>query len=366
MTENLGVTAQETKRSLSPTPALPGSDRSLLKDLAAAIDARLAPLLSGHSRCALFGFPTGANVGDSALWVAETSWLERAGIDVVYACNRFTYSRSRLRRELKDGVILWHGGGNLGDLWPVAQAFREQVISESHDNPIVQLPQSVTFRDPRNAERAAGIMNQHPNLKLLARDPASLERAHEIFAVECSLCPDMAFALDLPEQRSRASRDVLWLMRDDIESAEGNGETPTGELTLDWLSDVPSQLRRPWTTYSGYTANRWFSAGIRRWPRWLPAPSRAVAATYNRRARQRLDRGWRTLMLGRVVVTNRLHGHILACILGQPHVVLGDRYGKLRSFYDKWSSEFSVARFADTYEEAHTLARELLTEYSQD
>jgi len=39
-----------------------------------------------------------------------------------------------------------------------------------------------------------------------------------------------------------------------------------------------------------------------------------------------------------VAITDRLHGHILCLLLGIPHVVLPDRYGKLRGFVEAWTS----------------------------
>jgi exopolysaccharide biosynthesis predicted pyruvyltransferase EpsI len=359
MKDNLEVTAKQIDRR----PARAQGDPTLLQGLRGAIDSTLAPLLSQHSRCALISFPNSPNVGDSAIWTGEVTWLERAGIDVVYACNRFTYSRSRLRRELGDGLILIHGGGNLGDLWPVAQTFRERIVTEFPDNPIIQLPQSVWFREPKNAKRAARILNRHSALHLLIRDAQSLQRAREIFAADSSLCPDMSFVLELPPQRFEQIRDVVWLLRRDLEAAEGDMQTPEGALTLDWSSDLPPQLRRPRRTYLGYVANAMFSAGIKRWPLWLPAPYRPIAASYDRRAQQRVNRGQRILNLGQVFITNRLHGHILGCIAGQPHVILGDKYGKLRSFYDTWTSEFSLASFAGSIEEAQVIASELLKEH---
>jgi exopolysaccharide biosynthesis predicted pyruvyltransferase EpsI len=42
-----------------------------------------------------------------------------------------------------DDPILLHGGGNFGDVWPGFQRFREQVIRESPNRRIIQLPQTI-------------------------------------------------------------------------------------------------------------------------------------------------------------------------------------------------------------------------------
>lgn len=357
MTDNLGVKTQQTKPASEPGQ---DGDRALVLRLRGEIDRAVQPVLSDGTRFALIDFPNSGNVGDAAIWMGERAWLERAGIEIVHTCDRYTYSRSRLQRELKDGVILWHGGGNLGDLWPAAQAFREQVLAEFPDNRIVQLPQSVWFEDPRNADRATSVFDNHPNLHLLLRDTPSLQRARELFAAPSSLCPDMAFALDIPEPPVETARDLVWLSRTDLEAGDDRGEPPQGVVPIDWLSDLTPGLGRPLTTYSGYATNKLITGLVRRWPRRSLAPHRLAAATYDWRARQRVARGYRLLSEGRVVVTNRLHGHILCCLAGQPHVLLGDKYGKLRGFYDTWTHGFSNAEFANSPAEASALAHHLL------
>jgi pyruvyl transferase EpsO len=351
------VAAGRPERGTDP-PA--GRDRDLLADLRTSIDKILGPLLPAGTRCALMDFPNSANVGDAAIWMGERAWLERSGIDVVYTCDRFTYSPSRLRKELQDGVILWHGGGNLGDLWPGFQAFRERVVSEFPDNRIVQLPQSVWFGDPANAARASKIFNHHPNLHLLLRDKESLARSEELFDAPSELCTDPAFALDPPQTTEPPVRDVVWLSRTDLESSGAHGRPMHEALTLDWMADTAPHLRRPLPTYAGYVINRLVSAAVRRVPPGTPGFGRATSATYDWRAGQRVARGCRILTMGRVVVTDRLHGHILCCLLGIPHVIVGDRFGKLRSFYDTWTQEFISARFADTPSDAYLEAQNLL------
>jgi pyruvyl transferase EpsO len=61
-----------------------------------------------------------------------------------------------------------------------------------------------------------------------------------------------------------------------------------------------------------------------------------------------------------VVVTDRLHGHILALLLGIPHVVLDNSYGKLHHFIRTWTHASPLVRMAAAPDEATALARELL------
>lgn len=60
------------------------------------------------------------------------------------------------------------------------------------------------------------------------------------------------------------------------------------------------------------------------------------------------------------MVTDRLHGHILSILLGLPHVVLGDRHGKVRRFREAWTRDYDLARWRETPQEALELATSLV------
>jgi exopolysaccharide biosynthesis predicted pyruvyltransferase EpsI len=62
---------------------------------------------------------------------------------------------------------------------------------------------------------------------------------------------------------------------------------------------------------------------------------------------------------GRVVVTDRLHGHILCLLLGIPHIVLDNSYGKLRSFDETWTRTSTLTHWAASLDDAVQLAHRL-------
>jgi exopolysaccharide biosynthesis predicted pyruvyltransferase EpsI len=59
-------------------------------------------------------------------------------------------------------------------------------------------------------------------------------------------------------------------------------------------------------------------------------------------------------------VTDRLHGHILSDLLGIPHVVLDNEYGKIAAYLDAWPVPKGIVTKATTMEEALRLADGLL------
>ena len=69
-------------------------------------------------------------------------------------------------------------------------------------------------------------------------------------------------------------------------------------------------------------------------------------------ARRRLQYGIDLLASGRVVLTDRLHGHVLATLLGLPHCVMDSQYGKVRALWNTWTHEVPGAVWCDTLGEA--------------
>jgi pyruvyl transferase EpsO len=58
------------------------------------------------------------------------------------------------------------------------------------------------------------------------------------------------------------------------------------------------------------------------------------------------------LSAGRVVVTDRLHAHLLSLLLAIPHAVLDNTYGKLGRFLDAWTGAAEGVHRVATAEEA--------------
>ena len=311
---------------------------------------------------ALLDFPNYANPGDSAIWLGALACLSAARLaHPVYTSDHRTFDEQMLRRVMPTGTILLMGGGNLGDLWPGAQRLRERVLRAFPDLAIVQLSQTVHFGDPGALSQARKAFAAHPNFTLLVRDARSLEVATVDLECRATLCPDLAFCLTAdiePALRVPHAADVetLHLLRTDHEAA---GHSLPGQL-VDWVS---APRRTP--TLNRF-ANR-LSAFVETTSLAPRAPSttrramRAVLSScYSSMARERLTRGCQLLASSSVVVTDRLHGHVLSLLLGIPHVVLGDRNGKLRGFVDAWTSAATLTRWAETADDVPRLTRELL------
>ncbi|MFJ3384360.1 MULTISPECIES: polysaccharide pyruvyl transferase family protein [unclassified Curtobacterium] len=302
-----------------------------LAELRAETRSTLSSLLGEHRTVALLDFPNHQNVGDSMIWRGELEHLHAIGVRVRYQSDLQRFSRELLLRAVPSGPILLHGGGNFGDLWPEFQRFRERIVRLFPGRPIIQLPQSIEFRDPEAAEAANRIFGQHGDFHLLVRDRQSHERARAMLPdVQSSFCHDAALGW---EPRATApegahERDILILARRDHE--RGTGITH-------FVQPVPGAdaLIADWGLH-GIDAILWRLARsplgmARAFPKLASARAYypALRLSYAALAALNIRAGVRLFRTRRLIATDRLHAHVLALLLDKPHVVSDNSYGKI-------------------------------------
>lgn len=314
----------------------------------------LGSVIAAGEPVALVDMPDHRNPGDAAIALGAFRALRAVGADLAHVCTRDTYSHDTVAAAVRDGVVLLSGGGNLGDLYPWNQRFRERVIADFPRNRIVQLPQTAHFTSPERLEASRKAMH-HEQLYLLLRDEASLHMAQASFDVPAQLCPDTAFGLGPITNRHAPHHDIVCLGRLD---GEATGEIHRLEgpdlVHTDWPLAPADALRAGLRRLVGRTAKdegspvvpRSLERGfVRILPLLASASVRTATATIGR---------------ARVVITDRLHGHVLCLLLDVPHVVLDDRYGKVSAFFRTWNTGSTVAKLAEDPFQALELARSLV------
>ena len=318
----------------------------VIRKLAQQTNAALAELVPAGATVALLDHPVYGNVGDHMIWLGERSALRKVRARTVYVCTATTYNRREMGAEIGEGLILIHGGGNLGDLWPQHQKLREQVIRDFPNNRIVQLPQSIHFTDAANAEAARACLKAHSGVTVMVRDRRSVRLAGEILGVDAVLCPDMAFALNDLKRSRHPLCDTVYLRRTDKEAPDGASVRTARELMRtdakviegDWL-EVGRQeqlLGRADALCPSLFRSRFGQRFLR-------------GALYDRQSSTCLRRGIHFLSGGRRVLTDRLHGFILSILLNIPVVPLDNSTGKVSSFIDTWFTDTTAAALRAPY-----------------
>lgn len=313
-------------------------------DLKRRLEKRLRDAIPRGRPVALLDFPNHDNIGDTLLWHATRAYLQQAGAEVRYACDHTGFSPRLLRRRLgREGIVLLHGGGNFGDLWPTFHEFRKRAIAELRDLPIVQLPQSIHFRSPENLVATRRVVDAHPELTIFVRDEPSLAIASAEFGAKVELAPDMAFALGpLEAVPSAPGRRPLWVARTDAETTGAQlPEHADAFEVADWPTDPPG-VRRSRRTLKLVDKTLALTGGL------VPGAYRVDQRLMQSLSQRRTETGIAFVGSRPGVVTDRLHGHILALLVGVPHAVLDNSYGKLRAFYDAWTHESPITYWAET------------------
>jgi pyruvyl transferase EpsO len=319
---------------------------ALLESIRATLDATLTSAVPSGAPVGIVGFPNHDNVGDAAIWAGETAWLRRHGHAVRYACDLHGYSKDLLQRAIgDDGIILLHGGGNLGDVWPQHQELRERVVWDFPDHRIVSFPQTMQFSDQAALDRARECFNGHPRMAFLLRDERSLQRARAAFTGTSELCPDLAFELGPFSRLQSPDVQRLWLARTDTERAGARliPEVERDDVLADWLSHA-HVADRPRVRALKLRVEEKGRRHVRQPPSFLPS---IHARLCDALAHARIRYGRRLLSRGDVVITDRLHAHILCVLSDIPHVLVDTGYGKIATFHSAWTSGLSFVRVAD-------------------
>jgi len=332
--------------------------QSLNVHLSRRIDETLAPLIAGRSeRICIIDPPDHPNVGDSAIFLGELAFLRRnfpdAKIDffdtVNYtpACDRFIEDSS---------ILLMHGGGNFGEIWPRHHAMRMAILKRFPGKPIVQFPQSISFATQTGIDATARAIERQGNFTLLVRDRNSQAFAEKHFPCITVLCPDMAFALgDIA--REPASLDFQCLLRKDKEVILDHARLLQvlaelgGSLDVaDWIEAPDSRLGR---------RDKALGRTWRRFP-WTIGLTRSFAFRLRERyARERVAFGLGLLSRGSMVITDRLHAHVLCCLLGVRHLLFDSLDGKISALYDAWTKGTTNARLVSSVDQVAGLVDEL-------
>lgn len=337
------------------TTTLNAADSGLLARQSREIDACFDEYIAADRPVALLQFPFDFNVGNHMMWVAINDYLKQRGARIAYAAHGQNFRLEDMVRAVGDGPVLFIGGVTVSRLWPRHAEVKRIVAAACAGNRLISLPSTMLFVDDDDRREASSIFGNHRDVIVMARDPVSAQSAREVFPDHISVVTihDSTFRLPPQPRTVKAIHEIIWLARDD---KEGTGaSTPSDVHVFDWPHYDRQGLQ---SLFSGRAFSRLRTVA----PMLAPIANPQISACYDRVSRYVLGTGNLRLDAGKVLVTDRLHPHILAALRSQPSVVLPDRYGKNRAVYDYSSRNYGTVHWADTPEAALDLARALATE----
>lgn len=271
--------------------------------------------------------PTHGNIGDLLIMHGTLAFFRKHGLKPKLIAPYFAYDAEWIE---EGDVIVFHGGGNFGDLYPCFQRLREDIVVSHPRNRIIVLPQSLHFSSPHEQACSAELFRSHADVHICVRDAVSFQMA-QAFSEHVYLLPDMAHQLyPMPAGSRRPAAQSLRISRVDDEGTS-QGEMPglAADTVTDWPEFVGEREAKINLFRRGIGA--FYRRGMGRIANrvlvrlWIAYSARLVADAARLFARHEL------------VITDRLHGHILACLLGRKNLVLDNSYGKNSRYVSAWT-----------------------------
>ena len=269
--------------------------------------------------------PLHGNLGDQAIAQSELELLKEMNVSVLDF--PWTYGIEKMCAKVtpKKVTIFIHGGGYLGQLWPVEDARFLREIQAFRKNKIIVFPQTIyydvkTEEGQELARKAKKIYESHPDLTLFLREKYSYNFIKRYMPnVHAELVPDIVMNLKVPNVQ-KMRKGLLVCLRNDIEKTMTRFER---DKLLRTACNYFSEVRFTDTV---------LDADI------LPE-SREVA----------LQSILTEFSSAKVVITDRLHGMIFSAITETPCIVINSLSYKVKGCYE-WLKQLDYIRFLDDYD----------------
>lgn len=296
----------------------------------------LTPLINNDYL--LLDLPYHSNLGDTLIWQGELDFLKT----LPYKCRYSTYfdgniiiAGEKLRHET---IILFHGGGNFGDIWEEPHAFRKKVLMHYPKQRTIILPQTIYYQNHNRLLEDAEFYSRFPNVTICARDICSLELLKKYFPNNPSfLVPDMAFFMDITKYgREKYPQGSIFIKRDDKEYANNvdYSHVPDDASVSDWLflSDSKMYYRQQSIIKWGIRFDKLLGTDWKH--RLLDSYWYHILRPLNVKTAIRFIDQYES------VYTTRMHAAILSVILEKNDITMFDNnYGKTSSLYCTWLSD---------------------------
>lgn len=290
-----------------------------------------------------FDYPMHLNVGDLLIYAGTEAFFKEYNINIRLRRCLQTFDINEVKRNItKNTTIICHGGGNLGDLYPLLQKLREELVINFPNNRIILLPQTGYFSNQDEMKKSAAIFSAHKDCHLFARDLPTLELLKN-FSDKVILCPDMAHQLygefPLKNKVESLEKNKLYFLRKDIEASqlEKNIESTlsASAVVKDWDDIVTSNDIMYARIYSKLARILNISH--------LSIFKDKINDLWYKHTLNIIERARNEFMKYDLVVTSRLHGHIFSCLLGIPNQVCDNSYGKNLGYYNQWTKDIDYA-----------------------
>ena len=295
-------------------------------DLKNILIQTLTPLV--NNKYCIVDLPYHSNIGDTLIWQGEMEFLATLNYECVDMSSQLTESLD----IDTDTIILFHGGGNIGELYRTHIEYLFQLINRFPQNRIIVFPQTIYYKNENILLEDVSRLNSHGDLHFCVRDKYCFD-LYENKIKNLYLLPDMAFCIPLDyfeKYQVRSIKGSLYLKRLDGELSDNNAN-----INTDFVKD--------WPTFYHKLNDGTFIAKIidnlcktpiignlhiikKIWDWWA----------YNVYRKDLIKIGTEFVKSYDPIYTTRLHVMILSLLCGKKITVVDNSYGKNLNYVKTW------------------------------
>ena len=288
----------------------------------------------------LIGTPNHSNIGDSAITLAEMSFIKEIGFHPVeISCEDFKYYKRVIKFVSRNKLVLLQGGGNMGDLWPNEEKLRQDIIETLNESKIIVMPQTFFISNKEDASFVQTMIDTYnrEEITIFAREPFSYNNMKEFFPKSnVFLCPDIVISLKnkLVLKSSSKQVDILLVLRDDLEK------------TTSFSKESIIQLLKE----NGFS-------------NFMITDMHHTSSINSSQRSSIINDKFNEFLSAKIVITDRLHGMIFAYLTNTPCIVLSNNNYKISGVYN-WLRDSSIISFIDNnISEIPTLIKQMLNSH---
>lgn len=279
-------------------------------------------------RFILLDTPTHGNLGDHAIVIAEKQFIEAFfPTKRVYEFTQQDYlscEKEIIASLNQSDIILIPGGGFIGTLWPNHEKVILRILKKLRAHKIIIFPHTFFFEQSKQGEAALRkfkkAVNSCNNLFLFARERQSYDFLTQEVGIpieQCSCVPDIVTFLSYEQSYERTDK-VLLCLRNDIEKV-----TETNNL-----EEIKKELTKRNLEFE-YTDT-------------VIQHKRIFGNESEKLVHQKLSE----FAQCKLVITDRLHGMLMAAITGTPCLFMDNSSRKVSGTYE-WIKELEYIKPLD-------------------
>ena len=280
----------------------------------------------------LVGFPDHPNVGDSAIWLSTIAIFENLDIKILGCIRENAFIGKRLLRKLGNDenlVFVYKGGGDLGGRYPHVESLIAQLLKSFPNSMHVIFPQSVELTDKSRLGEFLILTRERDNLFIFARDRTSHDHLKDN-GFNVFLTRDIVHQMKLTSSANDV-QGVALLMRNDPEKL----------VEIEYYSDEYWRMFDwPTETYKNKIRCKFVRASQKFKGLRSSFLSSLISLEATRKlASERLSRGIDRINTSNVVISDRLHGVLIAHLIGKKVYAIDNLNGKVHNYVESWRGQ---------------------------